>query len=201
MRELHGWHERGDHGRHARDAHASVDGHAARAHDGPRHAPHDSLKLRMLLDPEARKAALLDYRKKVGAAEVEYAARHPKPKPGDRGSDQSRAPERPRLQGPRPEHAPPETRDKPASKIAAREDRLESQEEERRKPQRSWIPRADMVQAVSNIGMVATAFAVALGDVPAKWDAVAASAVTAVVSNIAWANRRWEEKHGDRSES
>jgi hypothetical protein len=62
------------------------------------------------------------------------------------------------------------------------------------------MPRADMVQAVSNIGMLATALAVALGDVPVKWDAVAASGVTAVVSNIAWANRRWKEKHGDRSE-
>ena len=118
MRELHGWHERGDHGRHARGAPA--DGHAARVHDGPRHAADNSLKLRMLLDPEARKAARLDYQKKVEAVEAEYAARHAKPKPNDRGGDQGRAPERPRPQEPKPEHAAPETRDKPATGIAKR---------------------------------------------------------------------------------
>jgi len=183
MRELHSWHERGDHARHGRDAPAPVDNAAARVHDSPKHAAHDALKRKMASDPEARKAEVLRYRTLVDAAyEPKHAAGHLKP------------------QEKQPEHAPPEARDKPASKIAAREDRLESQQEERRKPQRSWMPRADMVQAVSNIGMLATALAVALGDVPVKWDAVAASGVTAVVSNIAWANRRWKEKHGDRSE-
>jgi hypothetical protein len=98
MRELHGWHERGDHGRHARDAHAPADGRAARVHDGPRHAADSSLKLRMLLDPEARKAARLDYQKKVEAAEAEYAARHARPKPSDRGGDQRRGTEQLRPQ-------------------------------------------------------------------------------------------------------
>ena len=67
-----------------------ADGRAVRAHDGSRHAARDSLKLRMLLDPEARKAARLDYQKKVDAAQAEYTARHARPKPDSRGGDQRR---------------------------------------------------------------------------------------------------------------
>jgi hypothetical protein len=52
------------------------------------------------------------------------------------------------------------------------------------------------VGAISDVGMLATTIAVVLGDASAKWDAVAAGTVTAVVSNVAWANRRWKEKHG-----
>jgi hypothetical protein len=112
MRELHGYH--GEHRRHAHDA--AADTPVTRAHDGPKHAAHDSLKQRMLLDPEARKAEHLKYRQKVEAAEAEYAARHAKPKTGD----QSRAPEQLRPQEEKPEHASPETRDKPAAGIAGR---------------------------------------------------------------------------------
>lgn len=70
-----------------------ADGRAVRAHDGSRHAARDSLKLRMLLDPEARKAARLDYQKKVDAAQAEYTARHARPKPDSRGGDQRRGAE------------------------------------------------------------------------------------------------------------
>ena len=174
MRELHDWH--GDRHRHARDAAADAPGKHARdqAH-GPR-------KFEILSDPEARKAEHLKYRKTVEAYEPKHAAGQLKPQEAN------------------PEHAPPETRDKPTSRIAKRREPTEQQELKQARPQRSWVPRADMVQAISNIGMVATSIAVALNDVPAKWEAVAASGVAAVVANVAWANRRWKEKHGDRSE-
>ena len=185
MRELHGYH--GEHRRHARDAHAPADNPATRAHDGPKHAAHDSLKLRMLLDPEARKAARLEYQQKVEAAEDEYAASCVKPKPGSQGE-------------PRPEHVSPETRDKPSSKFDERERPPEVQREDGRKPQRSWLPRADMVKAVTDVSTFVTTIAVALGDASAKWEAVAATGAAAVVSNIIWANRRRKDEHGDRPE-
>jgi hypothetical protein len=173
MRELRGWH--GDHGRHAGDAaqarDTAADARVSRAHDAPKHEAHDSLKTKML-DPEARKAEHLRYQKVVQEYEAKHAAGQLKP------------------QEAKPEHAPPETRDKPTRKLTEKWDPPESQREERRRPERSWLPRADIVKAISDIGMLATTVAVALGDAPAKWDAVAACAVTAVVSNVAWANRR-----------
>ena len=172
MRELHDWH--GDRHRHARDA--AADAHAKHASDS------DSPQLRILRDPEARKAEFFKYQKAVQEYEAKHAAAQLKP------------------QEAKPEHTPPETRDKPTSRIAKRREPTEQQELKQVRPQRSWVPRADMVQAISNIGMVATSIAVALNDVPAKWEAVAASGVAAVVANVAWANRRWKEKHGDRSE-
>jgi hypothetical protein len=158
--------------RHAPDA--AADAPVTRAHDAP--------KYEVLRDPDVRKAEFFKYQKIVEAAEAKYAAEQLKPKEAQ------------------PEHAPPETRDKPTRKLTEKWDSPESQREERRKPERSWLPRADMVKAISDIGMLATTVAVALGDAAAKWDAVAACAATAVVSNVAWANRRWKEKHGDRPE-
>lgn len=190
MRELHGYH--GEHRRHAHDATAATDTPGRHSRD----RTHDVPNFKALLDPEARKAEHLKYRQKVEAADAEYAARHAKPKAGD----QARAPEQLKPQEAKREHASPESRDKPTSKLANKWDAPESQQEERRRPERSWLPRADIVKAISDIGMLGTAIAVALGDASARWDAVAAAGVTAVVSNVALANRRWKEKHGDRSE-
>jgi hypothetical protein len=207
MRELHGYH--GEHRRHAHDATAPADTHEKhardRAHEAPKHASHDSPKFKILWDPEARKAERLKYEQKVEAAEAEYAGKHAKPKPGD----QPRTPDQRKPQESKPEHAPPETRERLSAdretqaalaEVDERTARLPDQAAKKQKPQRSWLPRADMVKAISDVGMLVTTIAVALGDASAKWDAVAAGAVTAVVSNIAWANRRWKEKHGDRSE-
>src|SRR6266700_7553622 len=153
MRELHDWH--GDHGRHARDAAADAPGKHARDHaHGPR-------KFEILSDPAARVAEHLRHRKAVEAYEAKHAAGQLKP------------------QEAKPEHAPPETRDKPTSRIAERREPAEQQELKQARPQRSWVPRADIVQAVSNIGMFAASIAVALNDIPGKWDAVAASGVAA----------------------
>ena len=108
MRELHGWHS--DRGRHARDAHTPADHPATRAHDSPKHAAHDAPKLRILLDPEFRKAERLKYQQKVEVAEAEYAARHAKPK----ANDQARTPEQLKPQNqnqntllPKPATSPP----------------------------------------------------------------------------------------------
>jgi hypothetical protein len=118
MRELHGYH--GEHRRHAHDAAAPADTHGRhasdRAHDAPKHASHDAPRFKILRDPEARKAEHLRYQQKVEAAEAEYAARHAKPKPGE----QTRAPEDLKPQEARPEHASPESGDKPATGIAKR---------------------------------------------------------------------------------
>jgi len=178
MRELHGWH--GDRHRDARDAIADAPGRHAR--DAPKHAGHDSLKLRMLLDPEARTAEHLRHRKAVEAYEARHATGHPGP------------------QEAKQEQVPPESRDTLTSRLAKKWDSPESQQEERRRPERSWLPRADMVKAVSDSGILVTTIAVALGVASARWDAVAVGAATAVVSNVAWANRRWKEKHGHRPE-
>jgi hypothetical protein len=192
MREVHGRHEaRRDPHRHAHDALAATDAPAARPHDGPKHAAHDAPKFKMLLDPEARKAEHLRHRKTVQEYEARHAAGQPKP------------------QETKPEHAPHEAREHASNdretrdslaEVDERTTRLPVQSAKKEKPERSWLPRADMVRAVSDIGMLATSFAVAFGVASVKWDAVAASAVTAVVSNVAWANRRWKEKHGDRPE-
>ncbi len=194
MRELHGYH--GEHRRHARDAPAPADNPATRAHDGSRHAAQDAIKLRMLLDPEARKAARLNYQRKAEAAEADYAVRHAWPAPGDR----PRTPDQRSPREPRPQHAPPEPRDQPASRFDQRERPPEVQREDGRKHQRSWLPRADMVKAVTDVGTFVTTIAVALGDASAKWEAVAATGAAAVVSNIIWANSRRKDKHGDRPE-
>jgi hypothetical protein len=173
MRELHDWHEaKRDAPRHVRDS--VVDVHPKHAADPPR--------FQVLRDAQVRIAETLRYRNAVQEYEAKHAAGHLKP------------------QEAKPEHAPPENRDKPTSKLAKKWDSPESQQEERRRPERSWLPRADAVKAISDFGILATTIAVALGDAAARWDAVAAGAATAVVSNVAWANRRWKEKHGDRPE-
>jgi hypothetical protein len=181
MRELHGWHEANrDPRRHAHDALADAPG--KHAHDAPKHAAHDSPKFKVLLDPAVRVAESLRSQKAVQEYEAKHAAGQPRP------------------QESKPEHAPPETRDKLTGKLAEKWDSPESQREERRRPERSWLPRADAVKAISDVAVLATTIAVALGDAAARWDAVAAGAATTVVSNVAWANRRWKEKHGDRPE-
>jgi hypothetical protein len=193
MRELHGWH--GDHGRYARDAPA--DKPAARVHDSPRHAK-DALKLRMLLDPEARKAARLAYEEKVKAAEAEYAARHAKPE----ASDQARASDRLKPQEPKPEQALPGARDKPASRIADRDLPLRKEAEWRQKHERSWLPSNETSQVVVSIDALFTAINSSYHIVPGKVDGIAAAALGVVVAAVAWANKRWkdEHKHGDRPE-
>lgn len=201
MRELHGWHERGDHGRHARDAHAPADRHAARAQDGPRHATHDSPKLRMLLDPAARIAEQLRYRETVEGYSPKHAADQRKPanRDGDQDMHRVRGADRPRTGGKENDTAP-EGRDEPASKIDGRTKELDGQRQDRRTPERSRLPRHDTAQMVGGYAIAFAALADAVNILPGKWDAVLTGFVGAAVGTVAWANRRWKEKHGHRPE-
>ena len=174
MRELHDWH--GDRHRHARDAAADAPGKQARDQ------AHGQRKFEILSDPEARKAEHLKYRKTVEAYEPKHAAGQLKP------------------QEAKPEHAPPETRDKPASKIAERTRPPELQEQKQRKPERSRLPANDTTQMVAGIGIALSSVADALNVLPGKWEAVAASFLGAAVAGVAWGNRRWKDKHGNRPE-
>jgi len=170
MRELRDWH--GDRHRHARDAPA----------DAPAKHAADSPQLRVLRDPEVRKAEFFKYQKAVQEYEAKHAAGQLKP------------------QEAKPEHVPPETRDKPASKIAERTKPPERQEQKQRKPERSRLPGNDTTQMVAGIGIALSSVADALNVLPGKWDAVAASFLGAAVASVAWGNRRWKDKHGNRPE-
>lgn len=197
MRELHAaWHEHGGRHRRGHDAIAPVDAHVVRPHDTPKHEDRDSLKLKMLLDPEARKAARVKYEQKVEAVDADYVAKHTKP----RASDQSQTTEQLRPQEAKPEHALPETRDKPVSRIAERRDPLESQREERRRPERPRLPSNEISQVVAGVGVTLSSVADALNVLPGRWDAVAASFLGAVVAGVAWGNKRWKDRHGNRPE-
>jgi hypothetical protein len=170
MRELRDWH--GDHHRHARDS--AADAHTEHAADSPR--------FRVLRDSEVRKAEFFKLQKAVQEYEPKHAAAQLKP------------------QEAKPEHAPPETRDKPASKISERTKPPERQEQKQRKPERSRLPANDTTQVVAGIGIALSSVADALNVLPGKWDAVAASFLGAAVASVAWGNRRWKDKHGNRPE-
>lgn len=172
MRELDGWH-----GDRRRGPDAAVDGSAG-------HAPRTVL-IEILRDPEVQRAKQLEYDKKVREAYARYAAEQLKV--------HEAKPEQ-------PEHAPPENTDRPADKIAERRDRLESQEEERRRPERSRLPANETAQWALGIGVALSSLSDALNVLPAKWDAVAIGFLGAAVSGVAWGNKRWKDKHGNRPE-
>ena len=98
------------------------------------------------------------------------------------------------------EHAPVETRDKHASKIAEQGEPLASQREKQRRPERSRLPANDTTQMVAGIGIALSSVADALNVLPGRWDAVAASFLGAAVASAAWGNRRWKDRHGSRPE-
>jgi hypothetical protein len=171
MRELHAWH--GDRHRHARDAAADV--HAKHAVDSP--------QLRVLRDPEVRKAEFFKYQKTVQEYEAKHAAGQLKP------------------QEAKPEHALPETRDKPASRIASRDLPEHKEAAWKRKQERSWLPSNETSQIAVSLDALFTAVNASYHIVPGKVDGIAAAVVGVVVAGVAWANKRWKDKHhGDRPE-
>ena len=145
MRELDAWH--GDRRHHAPDT--AADTPATRAHDSPKHE--------ILRDPAVRIAKHLEYRKIAEAAQAEHAAGQLKPAET------------------RPEHEPPETRDKPASKIAERREPPENQEQKQRRPERPWLPSNETTQVAAGVGIFVSSIAEAVNILPGRWDAVAAS--------------------------
>jgi hypothetical protein len=158
--------------RHAPDA--AADHPAGRAHDSP--------KLEVLRDPAVRVAKSLEYREIVKAAEARYAAEHLTP-------NEARA-----------VHAPPETRDKPAGKITERREPPESQGQKQRKPERPRLPSNDTMQVAVGATVFVSSVADAVNVLPGRWDAVAASFIGAVAAGVAWGNKRWKDKHGNRPE-
>jgi len=178
MRELHAWH--GDR-RHAPDA--AADAPVARAHGAP--------KLEVLRDPAVRIAKALEYRKIVEAAEAKHAAEQLKPKEA------------------RPDQAPREIRERSTedretkAALAEVDDRstgLPAQAAKKRKPERSWLPSNETTQFAVSIGALGSTVSDALNIMPGKWDAAVASALAAVVTGVAWGNKRWKDRHGDRSQ-
>ncbi|MGH3248660.1 MAG: hypothetical protein ACRDOI_20995 [Trebonia sp.] len=178
MHELHGWH--GDR-RHAPDA--AADAPVTRARDAPKHE--------VLHDPEVRKAEFFKYHKIVEAAQAKYAAEQVKP----REAQAER--ERPKIQ----ERASEDRETKAAlAEVDDRSAGLPAQAAKGRKPERSWLPSNETTQFAVSIGALGTTVSDALNIMPGKWDAVAASALAAVVTGVAWGNKRWKDRHGDRSQ-
>jgi hypothetical protein len=184
MRELNGWDGHGEHRRHARDA--APDTRARQAHDGPKHAANDAIKLRMLLDPEYRKSVHLAARKNADATDPAYPAKH--------------AAGRQETQEVKPPAVKTENQDQPvgrhAAKFDARERMPERQEEKQGRPERSRLPKTDTVQMLSGNFLAFATLASVLSWMPDSWEKVAAGFATAIVGNVGWANRRWKDRHG-----
>ena len=208
MRELHGYHgehrrdQHGEHSRHARDAAHVRD--VAHPRDGtsdarPKNAfesltpeAREALKLKMLTDPEARKAARLRQGKLVQEA---YNPKH--------------AAEQLNPQKPKPELVPRETRERRTAdretkaalaEVDERTARLPDQAAKKQKPERSWLPRADTFKMLGGNSLAIASIVVATDLIPDAWEKVGVSVVAAIAGNVTWANRRWKEKHGNRSE-
>jgi hypothetical protein len=126
------------------------------------------------LYPAARVAEHLEYRNLV-EAQVKYAAEHASL---DR----------------------PETRDIPASKIGKRRTSPESQEQKQGKPERSWLPSDATMHVAAGAGVFASSVADAVNVLPGRWDAVVASFLGAAVAGVAWGNKRWKDRDGNRPE-
>jgi hypothetical protein len=142
--------------------------------DIPATCAHDSPRHDALSYPAARVAEHLEYRKLV-EAQVKYAAEH-------QSLDR------------------PETRDMPASKIGRRRTPPENQEQKQRKPERSWLPSDATMHVAAGAGVFVSSVADAVNVLPGRWDAVVASFLGAVVAGVAWGNKRWKDRNGNRPE-
>jgi hypothetical protein len=194
MRDLHGSDGHGEHRRRARDAAAGT--HAGHACDGPKHAANDVLKLRMLLDPEARKKAHLDYQKTAAAeAPAGYTARHAKFSPGD----QAGAIEMFKSGELKPEQAPPEARDQPARAIRKRRDSPGGQRQEQTHREHSRLPSNEATAFAVSVSSLLSLVAETANVIPVRAEGIVGGSLAAVLAGVAWGNRRWKDKHGDRS--
>jgi hypothetical protein len=142
----------------------------------------------------------------IAPADIRLARAQDSPQPEARdspgtGDQRQAAPEQPRPQQAKPDHAPAEPRDKPAERIASR-DLSEGKEEARRqKPERSWLPSNETSQVVVALDGLFTTVNASCHILPGKVDGIAAAALGVVVAGVAWANKRWKDKYGDRPES
>jgi hypothetical protein len=86
-----------------------------------------------------------------------------------------------------------------AQGITGRREPAELQEKKQARPERSRLPSNETTQFVVSIGSLVSVIADTCNLVPGKVDAIAAGALAAVVSGVAWGNKRWKDKYGDQS--
>jgi hypothetical protein len=170
MRELHD--------RHAGDGpDAGVDAparHARDAHQPRREEPFDAA---------ARLAYTLEYRQRVDAVYAAYDAKHARPREAHVA-----------------DHVPAASADKPASRIADRELPEHKEAAWKRKPERSWLPSTEASQVAVSVDALFSVINASYHVIPGKIEGIAAAALGVVVAGVAWANKRWKDKHGDRPE-
>lgn len=150
--------------------------------DTPIAHAHQSPNLEILRDREVRIAKHLEYQRIVKAAQVRDAAGQLTPEAA------------------KPEQAPLEARDSLRGKIAERREPIEEQKQKLLKPERSRLPSNETAQLIAGLGIAVSSVADAANVLPGRWEAVAGSVVGAAVASIAWANKRWKDKHGNRPE-
>lgn len=165
------------HDRHARDG-----THAAA--DVPRESVRDSHQVRREepFDAAARVAYALEYQRRVDAVYAAYEAKHAKP------------------QDAQLEHVPADGADKPASRIAGRDLPEDKEAAWKRKPERSWLPSSETSQVAVSLDALFSVINASYHIIPGKIDGIAAASLGVVVAGVAWANKRWKDKHGDRPE-
>jgi hypothetical protein len=99
------------------------------------------------------------------------------------------------------DRASPRARDKPVPEIGDRRKPADWQREERRRPERARLPANETTQMAAGIGIAISSVSDALNVLPGRWDAVAASCLGALVAGVAWGNKRWKDRHGNRPEN
>ena len=133
-------------------------------------------------DAAARLACALEYRQRVDAVYAAYEAKHAKP------------------QDARPDHALDVNADRPAARIADRELPEHKEGAWKRKQERSWLPSNEISQVAVSVDALFSVVNASYHVIPGKIEGIAAAALGVVVAGVAWANKRWKDKHGDRPE-
>jgi hypothetical protein len=166
------------HGRHARDR-DDQGADAPRRHARDAHQPrHEAVH-----DAAARTAYALEYRQRVEAECAAYNGRHTRPQDARVG------------------HSPADSTDKPASRIAGRDISGHEEAARRRKPERSWLPSNETSAVAVSLDALFTVVNASYHIIPGKVDGIAAATLGVVVAGVAWANKRWKDKHhADRPE-
>jgi hypothetical protein len=147
------------------------------------HARGQSRSPEPIRDSETRIREALEYRERVDAVYAAYKA-------GQLESHETRA-----------ERVVAESAEKPASRIDSRAISEHKEEARRQKPERSWLPSNETTQVAVSVSTLFSIISNVYHIMPDKPDAIAAGALGVVLSGVAWANKRWKDKHGDRPES
>jgi hypothetical protein len=164
----------GRHTRHGGDV--GPDAFPRHARDGRQPRPE------VVHDSAARRTSSLEYQRRVEAEFAAYHGRHAKSP--DTSVDRVPAP----------------SADRPAGRIAERELPRDERAEKRGKPQRSWLPSNEATQVAVSVDALFSAVNNSYQVIPGKIEGIAAAGLVVVAAGIAWANKRWKDNHGDRSQ-